>query len=56
MVSLGVFLLSAVVTFAQATTVTGVVRDGAGEPLIGATVIISGSNLQDKGGGSHYRP
>ncbi len=50
-VSLGVFLLSAVVTFAQATTVTGVVRDGAGEPLIGATVIISGSNLQDKEGG-----
>lgn len=53
---LGAFWLSLALAFAQSKTISGVVQDGAGEPLIGATVIISGSHLQDQGGGSYYRP
>ena len=50
MAVLGAIWLSLALAFAQSKTISGVVQDSSGEPLIGATVIISGSHLQDQGG------
>lgn len=46
---LGALVLSLLTAFAQVRTVTGVVQDGTGEPLIGATVIVAGADTRDGG-------
>ena len=46
------FSCLSVAAFAQKVTVTGIVTDMAGDPLVGATVIVM-ENAQPEGGGNN---